>query len=187
MQFSSSKIILFALISSVLSTSVTVLSANAETESPLSGLYACTTIEDNDTRLACYDQAAGRIQKDEEKGDLTAISREQADEVRRESFGFSLPSIPRIFDRETNSQSSKEDKAKPKKINEIELAVKSIRKDPYGKVIVTMENGQVWRQTTTDVTFRKKKADIAEIRKGSLGSYFMKLDGSKAMRAKRTK
>ena len=49
-------------------------------------------------RLACFDAAAARLDEAEKKGDIVVVDRRQAQEVRRQAFGFTLPSLT-LFDR----------------------------------------------------------------------------------------
>jgi len=62
------------------------------------------------------------------------------------------------------------------------LLVESIRKAPYGNLIVDLENGQRWRQLDSDNTRVKLPTDIsglsAEIKPSFLGSVTMKIEGS---------
>jgi hypothetical protein len=53
----------------------------------------CRKLTDNAARLACYDQAAAALDQAEAKGDVVVVDREQARKVRKQAFGFTLPSI----------------------------------------------------------------------------------------------
>ena len=69
----------------------------------------------------------------------------------------------------------------------ITLEVVKVKKNPYGKLTVYLEQGQVWKQVNSD-SLRLKPKDKIEIRKASLGSYLMAKPGSaKLMRVKRIK
>ena len=141
-------------------------------------VYACVGLKDDAERLACYDSAVGRLKQAEEAGEVTTVSREDIEEVRRESFGFSLPSLPRLA---LPSLGGDEEK-----LNRITVAVDRVRADAFGKAIVTLENGQVWRQIDdTRVLEIRRGAEMAEIRRASLGSFKMKLDDGRSFRAKR--
>ena len=71
-----------------------------------------------------------------------------------------------------------------KELNEVTLGVKSVRAGPYGKLRITLDNGQVWIQID-DKMLREKKADKALIRSAALGSYKMKLDDGRTFRVRR--
>ncbi|MFQ3190206.1 MAG: hypothetical protein ACI936_001336 [Paraglaciecola sp.] len=72
-------------------------------------------------------------------------------------------------------------------INQIKANVIKIQKAPYGDLIITLENGQVWRQTDGS-HFRLSKDEVVIIERGALGSFFIgKEDTKKRIRAKRLK
>ena len=61
-------------------------------------LLDCRKLADSAARLACYDKAAATMDQAEAKGDIVVVDREQARKVRRQAFGFTLPSIT-LFER----------------------------------------------------------------------------------------
>jgi hypothetical protein len=55
---------------------------------------------------------------------------------------------------------------------------------PYDRIIVFLDNGQVWRQTNGDTTrlrLRKDRSYTAKIEKGLIGSYNLTVDGIRKM------
>ncbi|MCI4645857.1 MAG: hypothetical protein MRY64_13840, partial [Hyphomonadaceae bacterium] len=105
------------------------------------------------------------------------VTREQVENVQRDTFGFSMPSLPSIAMPRLGGESE------DGQIDEITYAITDVDRDAYGKVIVTLENGQVWRQTDSGRTPRNPEAAL--IKRAALGSYMMKLDGSRAIRVRR--
>ena len=148
-------------------------------------IYACTSLTDDSERLACYDMAVGRFKEAEESGELTTVSRAEVEEVQKEAFGFSLPSLPKLAMPKFGNGDDTDDGA----IDSITVGVVSIQERRVGGLIVTLENGQVWEQADTrKVSFsRRKGVKEATIKTASFGSYMMKLDGGVAFRAKRIK
>jgi hypothetical protein len=70
-------------------------------------------------------------------------------------------------------------------ISEIEAIVMDVREAANKKLIVTLENGQIWRQLDYQA-LRLKSGETVIIRKATLGSYLMeKLSGSRSIRVKR--
>ena len=140
----------------------------------LQSLLDCRGLGDDAARLACYDQAAGAMDQAEAKGDIVVVDREQARSVRRQTFGFTMPSMA-LFERGVA----------PEEMNNITgVAKRAYQAD--GKWVVELEDGAVWQQTDTEVVGRRPRTGTkVEIRKASLGSYFMNLDGQRAVRAKR--
>jgi len=79
---------------------------SAQSSDPIDGILVCQRITDEASRLACFDAAAGRLSEERQNG-LVSIYREDVEAVERDSFGFDLPSMPRLslsmFTRETGS------------------------------------------------------------------------------------
>jgi len=135
----------------------------------------CRAITDGPSRLACFDKAVGAMDQAQTSGDLVTIDREQRKAVRRQSFGFSLPALA-IFDKSD----------KPEEADHLVAKVASATQLASGKWQVTLEDGAVWRQTDDAELYKRPHAgSTADIRKGVLGSYFLKLDGQQAVRAHR--
>ncbi|MEL6860424.1 MAG: hypothetical protein AAGL11_01190 [Pseudomonadota bacterium] len=145
-------------------------------------IYACAEISDDMERLACYDESVGRLEAAEAAGEVTTISKAEVEEIERDSFGFSLPSIARnVLPKFGNDDGEK--------LAELEVPVESVRRLSYGNLRVALENGQVWEQTDSQrVNYSKKNGvESAEIKRAALGSFKMKLDGGRAFRVKRVK
>lgn len=138
-------------------------------------VYACRSVADDAERLACYDAAVGRLQEAEAAGDVTTVTRQEVEKVREDSFGFSIPSLPSLMI----------GKSDDKNLKEIILPVKAVR-GTRGNLVVTLENGQVWRQVDTK-PLRNNGQTEAQIYQAALGSYKMKLDGGIAFRVERVK
>jgi hypothetical protein len=146
-----------------------------------SDVYACKDIATDTERLACYDAAVGRLKAAEEAGEVKTFTRKEVEEVRRDSFGFSIPSLPKLaFGGKDDSGKDTSDELK-----EVTFPIASIS-GKRGALKITLENGQVWQQTDTKgVNPRGQKE--ARIYQAALGSYKMKLDGGLAFRVERVK
>jgi hypothetical protein len=73
------------------------------------------------------------------------------------------------------------------RIKQLKAKVVKIQKAPYGELIITVENGQVWRQTDS-TRFRLSKDEMVIIERGVLGSFFIgKENSNQRIRAKRVK
>jgi len=137
----------------------------------------CRTITDPTARLACYDQAAAQFEQAETSGQVVVVDRAQMREVRRQVFGFSVPSIS-LFTRGEREE----------EVNTLASTVTAARQDPYGKWVITIEGGAVWKQTeTAELVRRPKPGSKVEIRRGALGAFFMNVDGQKAIKVERVK
>jgi hypothetical protein len=133
----------------------------------------CRKLADDAQRLACFDAATASLAKAEESGDLVSIDRAQRNQVRRQAFGFTLPSIE-LFDRgEGQLQSVKETLA-------------SARQNAQGRWTFVMQDGQVWRQIDDEFLSRNPHAGSAiEISRAMLGSFMLSVDGQPGVRAHR--
>ncbi|MBI1236643.1 MAG: hypothetical protein GC188_08170 [Alphaproteobacteria bacterium] len=68
---------------------------SAQSSDPIDDILVCQQIADEASRLACFDAAAGRLSEERQNG-LVGIYREDVEAVERDSFGFDLPSMPRL-------------------------------------------------------------------------------------------
>jgi hypothetical protein len=139
-------------------------------------LVDCRKLTEDAARLACYDQAAAAIDQAAAKGDIVVVDREQARKVRRQAFGFALPSISLFEKGET-----KED------LENVSGVVQAARQDSMGRWIIKLEDGATWAQIDATELFKTPKQGMpVKIRKASLGSFLMSVDNQRAFRAKRT-
>jgi hypothetical protein len=49
--------------------------------------------------------------------------------------------------------------------------IEGLKKTPYGLLVVTLDNGQVWRQLEAEDNFPLEEGDTVRIDKGAMGSY----------------
>ena len=158
----------------------TVLPATAQ-DRPAStdSVYACAAIEADDARLDCYDEAVGALKQAEDAGEVVAVTREDVEKVRKESFGFSIPSLPGL------AASAFGDAGETESLTVPVAEVDQVR----GQFVVTLENGQVWRQTDSKDVFYSAKRGVNEatIKSAALGSYMMKFDRGVLVRVERVK
>ena len=149
----------------------------------LTDVYACVDIEDGAARLACYDAAIGRLRLANERGDLLTIDRSEAQTVEREAFGFTLPSLPRLFSSTQDNNDADEEAAAS--VEEVALEIDRVSRHSGGAVFY-MSNGQVWRQIDTNRTSRVRSGGAVTIRRASMGSFLMSVEaGGPAIRVRR--
>jgi hypothetical protein len=138
-------------------------------------LTDCRKIADNAQRLACYDEAAAAFDQAEAKGDVVVVDREQARKVRKQAFGFTLPSIS-IFEK----GEAKED------LDQNDGVVAYARQDGAGHWVIKLEDGAVWAQNGVEELFKSPKPGMkVHIRKAALGSYMMVIDNQGGVKAHR--
>lgn len=176
----------------------------------LSAVFACKSETDPMERLACYDSAVGKFEQAQQTGELITVSKSQIEEVERDSFGFSIPSLPKLGElfgggsknsespltkpvSEDSVQSAEagnmasrdvQPEIKPAKVEEIAVNIRKVQEFGYKKNRFFLENGQVWEQTSTKririPSASKSEPNVANIRKASLGSFLLQVNGSGA-------
>jgi hypothetical protein len=141
----------------------------------LQQLIDCRKLTDPAARLACYDQAAAAIDQAEAKGDIVVVDREQARKVRRQAFGFTLPSIS-LFERGE----------KPEEIASTVDKIASARRTPTGRWEVKLESGPTWVQIdSTEIPLDPKPGQPVKINRASMGSYLMQVGNQRAVKVHR--
>jgi len=63
---------------------------------PVGDILACRSIEDALERVACFDTAATALYAARSTGDIITVNAATIEAVEKESFGFSMPSLPRL-------------------------------------------------------------------------------------------
>lgn len=135
----------------------------------------CRKLADGAARLACYDAAVTSLDQAEAKGDVVVVDREQARKVRRQAFGFSLPSIS-LFERGESKE----------QIENIASTVRSARQNGAGKWVVELADGGTWLQVDNNELFSDPKpGQPVKVRHASLGSFLMTIGNGSAIRVHR--
>lgn len=147
----------------------------AATPAVLKSLFDCRAIVADAERLACYDAAVGKVNAAEKTGEVIIVDRQEARAARRQAFGLDLSALS-ILDRS-------EEKTE---IDRVLGEVASVRQGGDGRWTVVLTDGAVWKQVD-DAALGKppRKGSKVEVRKASMGSYFMNIDGQRAVRARR--
>lgn len=138
-------------------------------------LTDCRKITEDAARLACYDQAAAAFDQAEAKGDVVVVDREQAQKVRRQAFGFTIPSIS-IFEKSATQE----------EVENVTGVIATARQDGSGRWVIKLDDGAIWTQVGADEVFKTPKPGMSvKIRKAALGSYLMSVDNQGSFRAHR--
>lgn len=165
-------------------------------------IAACRQIANDADRLACYDsvaRAAGSAREDERRPSRASDSPQAKPETTAEpaeQAAQPAAAQPSDASRQTGAREDTTETApremlvaafgaegldpdeRPpmpdEKLDELRAKVVESRKDPYGKAIVTLDNGQVWHQTQPkQIRFREGDEVIIE-RRGFLEGYLLK-------------
>lgn len=152
--------------------------ALAETASPLPAavqrLLDCRAAPDTG-RLACYDGAVAELSRLIASGELVIVDHERVAKVKRQAFGFSLPSLS-LFERGD----------KPQELEQVSGVVERATLGGDNKWTLALDDGSVWQQTDIGSLAKyPKKGSKVEIRRAAMGSFFMNVDGQRALRVRR--
>ena len=148
----------------------------------LKSLNACQAVKDVAERAACYDAAVAALNNAVKTGEVVIVEKKQAEKARREAFGFNLPSLA-IFDRAAGGGTK--EAAKP--LDSVTGQVKRASRDGLDKWVIELGDGAVWRQIDNEpISPAPKPGAPVEIRRASMGSYFMKVGSARGVRARRS-
>ena len=147
-------------------------------QSPLKALEDCRGVAGAEAKAACYDTAAQALSRAVETGEIVIVQKREAQAAQRSAFGLSLPAFT-IFDRKGPSGT-------PQPLDALEGEVQRAYRDANDKWVVVLTDGAVWRQTDNETISRApKQGSKVEVRRASFGSYFMRVDGQRGVRASR--
>jgi hypothetical protein len=147
----------------MLSIGSAVAAADAPTEKVPAELRSCVGIERNTERLACFDRGVAALMG---AAGATAPSAES-------SFGL-VASTPRV--QTARGEASEELRTVRGKVT----ALKNLN----GDEVITLDNGQVWRQLSGGQLLLKVGDDV-EINRAALGSFQMKVPSGRSGKVKR--
>lgn len=140
-------------------------------------LAACRGIADSGERLACYDREAGALIQSVEKKETVVLDQAEVKKTKRSLFGFTLPRLP-FFN------GGKEEEKEEAEFQQIETPIKTVRAIGYGRFRFTIDDGALW-ETTEGINAFPKPGQKVLIKKGLMGSYFIRFEGSRSVKGMR--
>lgn len=160
----------------------------SQAETLAQAVEKCRIVSNSLKRLVCYDQLAQRANNLEDS-DLAEFYA-QRPVVHAPPGG---PVQPQRVDPRTSEPQSdfgleaQKQRQKNEEVSEITAVVGKVEKAPKGKLIITLDDGQVWRQTD-GASYRLKSGDTVIISRGTLGAFYLKkYDTNKRIRVKRSR
>jgi len=142
-----------------------------------SDVVQCRSIENDQERLACYDDRVAALDTAQKERNLLVVDKEQVRETRKGLFGLTLPAV-KIFGGNDDSDEA---------VNEIEAVIVSVQQVGRGQWAFELDNGAQWVQTDNvrlNIPPRSGKSKI-RIRRAAMGSFMANVDGQRAVRVKR--
>jgi len=159
---------------------VTIMGSAAAQTAPLDKVYACASITKADERLACYDAAISGLKQAEASGGVAVVSKEQIAEAEKQSFGLAAPSLASVAKNAAPA-------AAPDPLDRVDVTIASVTKRPNGLLRFTLNDGQVWEEYDNSFGRLSGTPLEAEIRKGALGGFMMKVGDKPLVRVRRVK
>lgn len=142
----------------------------------LAELSGCAAVAETAAKAACFEAAAAALDRAVRAGEIVIVQRQEAQAAQRNAFGLNLPSLS-ILDRASGSTP----------LESVTGEVVRARRDESGRWVVELKDGAVWRQTD-DIPLSPppRPGSRVEIRRAALGSFFMKIDAHRGVRARRS-
>lgn len=137
--------------------------ATAHAASPTAAFLACAGEKDDARRLACFDAAVVHAKSQPagaEAAAPTAVAAVPA-LTKEERFGL----------RGDLKQEKTKHVPELAELEELRAKVTQVAVKPYGQLILTLDNGQVWYEIQANSGIRVKAGDEVTIKPGALGSF----------------
>ncbi len=152
---------------------------SATAVSPLvAKLAECRSIGDDAQRLACFDRESAALVSAVSSGNVAVVDQGQLRAARRSLFGFQLPKLPFFSG----------DKSADDVPNQIDTTIRTAEDIGRGRYRVTLADGAVWETTDSPMRLTAPRAgNKIVIKKASLGSYFLRIDGQVGVKGRRIK
>lgn len=175
-----------------------------EQDDAVANVIACGSVRGDKARLRCFEAAAPAL--GEAFPEALAAAEVRAEEARmaakeeaKEEFGLSVPEKrandpfeEKTFGSEDLPQVAAAENGDDDQVDSIVAGVTDVSTSVTGRIIVFLDNGQVWRQIDGDkaTPYIRKNLDgvSATVKRGALGSYWVRLDNTRtAFKARRIK
>ncbi len=141
-------------------------------------LAGCRSVGGDAQRLACFDRELATLLSAVSSGNVAVVDQGQLRAARRSLFGFQLPKLPFFSG----------DKSADDVPDQIDTTIRTTNSIGRGRYRVTLADGAVWETTDSPMRLTAPRAgNTIVIKKGSLGSYFLRIDGQVGVKGRRIK
>lgn len=163
--------------------------ALAAAQSPPAALQACTRISQDSERLACFDREvaalSGHAAAKAPAGGAAAnpaaaaAATTAAADAHTGGAGAGTAAAPLTPEQKLGLSGEgvrtleAKQGIKTAKVKGLTAHITSVSRNASGRLVLTLDNGQVWRQAESRSTFEAGPGDVATISPGALGSFFL--------------
>ena len=146
----------------------------------------CAAIEDDRTRLDCYDAIFSRPAASAPEGPSSVAAPAMVGTAAAPAAA--APSPEADFGLTEAAKRAREPEESREQFPEsISGKVAKVSRQPAGELVVTLENGQIWTQVQVDVRARVAAGDTVTVKKAALGSHLLVTANRYATRVRRVK
>ena len=139
-------------------------------------LLDCRQLTDAGARLACFDEKAATLDAATQARDVVVTDRQAIKEARRGLFGFTLPRIALFGGGDDDDE---------EEVDEMTATVQSAWM-AGNRMKMRLDSGAVWQQVGTDMPRRFPASGMkANLKRATLGTFFVRFDGQRAIRMTR--
>jgi len=142
-------------------------------------LLRCREVTDDAERLRCFEEKSDALAGALERREVVAADRQEVQEAKRQLFGFSLPDL-NMFDGGEAGEDEDD-------VDSVEGTVASVSQDANSRWVLTLESGQVWRQSDSRAIVRPRPGQPVTIRRASMGSFMMRVNNQPGIRVQRSR
>jgi hypothetical protein len=132
----------------------------------------CSRIQKNSERLACYDRTVSYLSQPAEQQTLAPSA--------EASFGLQA-SVPQP------AAAAAIEESKTEEVASLTARVTAVTSDREGKKVMTLDNGQTWREVNKSGFVALEAGDEVTISRAALGSFMMSVPNGRPLRVRRVK
>lgn len=143
----------------------------------LTDLMQCRTIADDAQRLACYDQAAGAVEKALSTNEIVAFDKQGVREKKKGLFGFGISNLGIFGDDDDEVQ-----------VSEIEGVLAGVSRNRDGGYLFILKDDTQWSQIDSKtLAFDPDPGTKLVVKRAALGSFILRVEGFPGVKVKRVK
>lgn len=143
--------------------------------SALRTMLECRRLATKDARADCYDAAVDGLAKAQAEGKVVVVDEEKLKTVRRQAFGFNVPSLSLL------SRGLREEP-----VSSVVLHVTAAHEEQQDRWVIETAEQAVWRQTqSSGFALSPHPGSALVVRPGVLGAFFCQVDRQAPFRCKR--